>query len=189
MKAMILAIFLWIAACGSVENVLKTEEIVLSVAPRKVNGVGAHGKQECLQVKKPGEKEWTWVCDGILGFDHNKGYTYRLKVKKEELKDPPADASTIRYSLIEIISKEKEITDKEMTQYDTLTVMEIQQGKDGYTATLKDNRENLYSCTISIPNLGENYVRLHIGDKVKIAGEYVKGDPIGIYAKRILKIK
>lgn len=77
-------------------------------------------------------------------------------------------------------------TDKEIASYETLTVTDIQYGKDGYTATLNDDHKGLYTCTISIPNLGDNYINLKVGDQVKIAGEYAESHPIQIFAKRIL---
>ena len=85
--------------------------------------------------------------------------------------------------------KEKPITDAMVSDYVTLTVAKIFNGKDGYTATLKNENGSLYTCTISIPNLEDNYVRLEVGDKVKIAGEYAESDPVQIFAKRILKVE
>lgn len=70
-----------------------------------------------------------------------------------------------------------------------LTVIKIQNGKDGYTATLQDSKKGLYICTISIPNLEDNYVNLEVNDKVKIAGDYLESDPVQIIAKRIVKIE
>lgn len=83
-------------------------------------------------------------------------------------------------------SEEHLISDTDLASYDTLTVTEIQQGKDGYTARLKDAKNGLYICTISIPNLGDRYVDLKIGDRVKIAGDYAESHPIQIFAKQIL---
>jgi hypothetical protein len=82
-------------------------------------------------------------------------------------------------------SEEHTSTDQDMASYKTLTVIAIQQGKDGYTASLKDDEKGLYTCTISIPNLEDNYVELKIGDRVKIAGDYAESHPIQIFAKRI----
>lgn len=76
-------------------------------------------------------------------------------------------------------------TNNMMSDYATLTVTDIYQGKDGYTATLKNDAGSLFRCTISIPNLGDEYVRLNIGDKVKISGDYAESDPVQIFAKKI----
>ena len=74
------------------------------------------------------------------------------------------------------------------SEYPILTVVKIQNGKDGYTATLEDSKKGLYECTISIPNLGDNYVRLEVGDKARIEGEYAESYPVQIFVKRVIKI-
>lgn len=37
-----------------------------------------------------------------------------------------------------------------------------------------------FTTIISIPNLGDNYVELAVGDRVKIAGDYAESDPVQI---------
>ena len=76
-----------------------------------------------------------------------------------------------------------------MSDYATLTITKTKNGRDGYTASLKNETGNLYVCTISIPNLEDNYIRLEIGDTVKIAGDYAESYPIQIFAKKIKLIK
>jgi len=43
----------------------------------------------------------------IAGFEYEKGFEYLIKVKKTKIDNPPMDASSIAFSLIEIISKTK----------------------------------------------------------------------------------
>ena len=43
-------------------------------------------------------------------FNYEKGYEYRLEVKKTFLKNPPQDGSSIEYEYIKTISKKKVIT-------------------------------------------------------------------------------
>lgn len=49
----------------------------------------------------------------VEGFDLNyeRGYEYILKVKKVWMHEPPQDASSIKYVFIELLSKEKVITE------------------------------------------------------------------------------
>lgn len=56
------------------------------------------------------------------------------------------------------------------------TVQAIENGKDGYTAQIKNSKDEIYFATISIPNLGENggYERFEIGNKVAIKGKVWK---------------
>lgn len=43
-------------------------------------------------------------------FDYERGYEYKLKVKKIWMQEPPQDVSSIKYEFIELLSKEKVIT-------------------------------------------------------------------------------
>jgi vacuolar-type H+-ATPase subunit I/STV1 len=55
-------------------------------------------------------------------------------------------------------------------------VLEINQGKDGYTAKLKTNTEEIYFVTISHSNLKNptQYKATKIGEKLKVSGELWK---------------
>ena len=66
-----------------------------------------------------------------------------------------------------------------------LTVTKIENGKDGYTAYLNDEKNGKYTMVVSIPNLGDKYVDLKIGDKIQAEGEYAESYPIQIFAKSI----
>lgn len=198
MKGIILSIFVLVASCQpeknrkpsttSKEDILKSEVIVIKVASQQVDCEGAHGPQKCLQIKEVLAKKWDMQYDGIVGFTYEPGYVYKLQVKKEQLKNPPADASSVRYTLLEVIKKEKDLP-IDTSKLPVLTVTKIENGKDGYTASLKDDKGGIYTCVISIPNLEDNYIRLTIGDQVKIAGEYAEGHPIQIFAKKLFKLK
>lgn len=65
---------------------------------------------QCMQVKKGADfdaLEWTYFYDTIKGFDYKPGYVYKLKVKEEKipLDQVPADASSIKYTLIKMLDK------------------------------------------------------------------------------------
>lgn len=168
------------------DNIKSKQIVVLKVNAEKVECNGAHGKQNCLQIKELGiDNEWKNHYEDINGFDFKHGFVYNLQVEKTELKEAPQDVSSIVYKLIEVIKKEKPITDSMLSNYTTLTVTNIENGRDGYTATLKSDAGNRYTSIISIPNLEDNYVRLDVGDKVKIAGEYAESNPVQIFAKKI----
>ncbi|UZR97662.1 hypothetical protein [Chondrinema litorale] len=65
----------------------------------------------------------------------------------------------------EVVNEDEFITGK---------VKEVKNGKDGYTAKLLTNSDEVYYATISIPNLHENayqYKILEVGDKVSVKGE------------------
>ncbi|WP_281980358.1 hypothetical protein [Tenacibaculum mesophilum] len=53
-------------------------------------------------------------------------------------------------------------------------VENIENGGDGYVASIKTTEGNRFKAIISVPNLGKNreYKRFSVGDKVKVKGEY-----------------
>ena len=70
-----------------------------------------------------------------------------------------------------------------------LTVTNIENGKDGYTAHLEDGKNGKYTMVVSIPNLGDKYVDLKVGDKIQAEGEYAERYPVQIFAKSIRVVK
>lgn len=62
-------------------------------------------EKECLQIKYGLEEDYINFYDDIEGFQHDKGTDYIIKVKRTEVKNPPADASNYKYSLVEILEK------------------------------------------------------------------------------------
>ena len=61
--------------------------------------------QQCLNVRESEQADWTLRYDPIEGFEHEAGYDYRLMISETTLEDPPADASSIRWTLIEVLEK------------------------------------------------------------------------------------
>lgn len=57
-------------------------------------------------------------------------------------------------------------------------VESVEFGKDGYTATVKTAKNDIYLATISIVNLGgpQNYKVFRTGDQVSLKGEIWKTD-------------
>ena len=61
----------------------------------------------CLQIRETPTGEWEWFYGNIEGFEYEEGNRYELRVEVKEVDDPPADAPSIKYRLIEVVSKEK----------------------------------------------------------------------------------
>ena len=68
------------------------------------------GPQKCLNVRESAEDDWTLRYDPIEGFEHEVGYDYRLMISETHVPDPPADASSIRWTLIEVLEKTPVVT-------------------------------------------------------------------------------
>jgi len=94
-----------VAACGPFGG---SGEMTVYVGPYQVDCVGV-APQKCLLVKeKPGD-DWTMHYDPIQGFDYEPGYDYELRILEEKVENPPADASSLRWTLVEVVSKTRSL--------------------------------------------------------------------------------
>ena len=78
------------------------KEVLVAHFVSECTGVGS---QTCLNVRESEDAEWTLWYDGIEGFEHEAGYDYRLLVRETTVEDPPADASSVRWTLVAILEK------------------------------------------------------------------------------------
>ncbi|MGJ8591620.1 MAG: DUF4377 domain-containing protein [Aquaticitalea sp.] len=76
------------------------------IADTRANCTGV-APQKCLQIRENEKDDWTYFYGNIEGFDYEPGYSYKLKVEITNIENPPADASSKKYSLIEVLQKTK----------------------------------------------------------------------------------
>ncbi len=93
------AVIISMFACNSDEN---TEKMTIASETRDCVGVGP---QDCLLVKMDGQTDWEYFYSSIDGFIYEPGYEYVLEIKKEQVENPAADQSSIRYILVKEVSK------------------------------------------------------------------------------------
>jgi len=67
--------------------------------------------RKCMQVREDPTAPWGNFYSQIEGFTYERGYAYELRVRKEPVANPPADGSSIRYILEEVVSKELVFTE------------------------------------------------------------------------------
>lgn len=63
--------------------------------------------RKCLQVKDEPAGSYRNFYGHIDGFDFESGYEYVLKVNTEQIENPPADGSSVKYTLLEKVSQSK----------------------------------------------------------------------------------
>ncbi|MGY3929436.1 Uncharacterised protein [Aeromonas encheleia] len=61
---------------------------------------------KCMQVRSQPGASWSLFYQQIEGFTFEPGFRYQLEVRTEQLTDVPADASSVRYQLIRVVSKQ-----------------------------------------------------------------------------------
>lgn len=79
---------------------------VLFVDSKRIPCEG-EGITECLRVRESEAEPWSMFYRSIEGFTHEVGYRFELRVEISDTATPPADASSKRYRLIEVVSKKK----------------------------------------------------------------------------------
>lgn len=94
-----------LTGCSSAESEAGSDEVVrMWIEPERVECVGV-APMECLQVAYSEGGEPEYFYDSIAGFDHQEGTAYVIDVQVTEVENPPADASSLNYTLVEVISE------------------------------------------------------------------------------------
>jgi heat shock protein HslJ len=83
-------------------------EKTVYVGPYQVDCVGV-APQKCLLIKEKAQDDWKMFYDHIQGFEYEAGYEYELLVREDKVDNPPADASSIRWTLVELRSKTRSL--------------------------------------------------------------------------------
>lgn len=87
-------------------NKVEMIKMDVSAETKTVSLPDSSGPIEYLLAKEEKENEYsTFGFLEIRGFQYEKGHEYKLLVEKTTLINPPADASNVRYRLIEVLSK------------------------------------------------------------------------------------
>ncbi|MGL4649166.1 MAG: DUF4377 domain-containing protein, partial [Caldilineaceae bacterium] len=92
-------------AASMAEGEIKT----LFVNSERVECTGV-GPMMCLQVRESQDADWQFFYSGIDGFFFVPGFLYELVVNVTPVADAPADASSLAYTLVEVVSKEPAYT-------------------------------------------------------------------------------
>jgi hypothetical protein len=86
-------------------------DVIFHVNSARVPCVGV-APMNCLQVKRGAEPtgDWQHFYSQIDGFDYEPGYLYRLLVRETRIPESqvPADASSIRYELVDVLEKTRD---------------------------------------------------------------------------------
>ena len=75
------------------------------IEPDRVECTGV-GPMECLQVAYSEDGEPQLFYDAIAGFEPEVGTAYVIDVQVTEVADPPADGSSLSYTLVSVVSEE-----------------------------------------------------------------------------------
>ena len=78
------------------------ETKILYVDSKLVDCVGV-GPQQCMLVRENHDSDWQMFYDNIEGFDYQEGTQYKIEVMITDVENPPADASSLKYTLVTVL--------------------------------------------------------------------------------------
>ena len=84
--------------------ILSSCATTIYVAPKQADCSGV-SDQKCYLIRKNIGENWILHYEEIEGLDYEPGFSFKIKVKKERIKNPPADASSFRLILVEVVEK------------------------------------------------------------------------------------
>jgi heat shock protein HslJ len=76
------------------------------VASQKVACSAGVMRTTCLQVRERKEDPWQLWYGNIQGFNFEPGIAYRLRILEEQVANPPADASSVKWTLDMVVEQE-----------------------------------------------------------------------------------
>ncbi len=95
------SLVLGMAVAGCSES---TDTTRLWIGPARVECEGV-APMMCLQVAESEDGDYRLFYDTIEGFDYQEGTSYVIDVSITEVENPPADASSLQYTLVEIVEE------------------------------------------------------------------------------------
>jgi len=110
----LIVISLILICCIKDEEADKEKIVEMTIYPETVYGASIMSDilTQPVVFSESDDNQKRMLVDIITeGFDYERGYEYTLKVKKVWMHDPPQDVSQIKYVFIELLSKEKVITE------------------------------------------------------------------------------
>ena len=102
------SLFILVMGCKKDNNADKI--ITMTVASKTVESFTSIAPKTSLNVKIEGDSRgWFPLTNQeIQGFRYEAGFEYVLKVNQSHVQNPPSDGSSIKYVLIEVLSKTKD---------------------------------------------------------------------------------
>ncbi|MCL7762158.1 DUF4377 domain-containing protein [Polaribacter sp. Z014] len=103
LKAFFLLLFFTIISCEH-NNDDDLNYKTLIIASTKVDCVGVD-PQKCLLIREVDKQNWEYFYDSIIGFNYEEGFEFEILISEEEIENSLQDASSIKTTLIKVISK------------------------------------------------------------------------------------
>src|SRR4051812_43267238 len=95
-----------VAACSTPTSSAASSdtEKTLYVGPELKDCVGV-APMKCMQVREEPNGPWTLFYSKIEDFTYEPGFTYELRVRETKVTNPPADGSSLKWTLVKLVNK------------------------------------------------------------------------------------
>ena len=100
---LMMTLLLLLSACQQTPNVSQQERL-LFINNQLVDCYGV-GPMKCMQVRNNETDAWSLFYQQIDGFNFEAGYNYTLRVRIDTVANPPADGSSLHFTLLDMIAK------------------------------------------------------------------------------------
>ncbi|MGY5149848.1 MAG: DUF4377 domain-containing protein [Candidatus Nitrosopumilus sp. bin_68KS] len=104
MKTILFVIPFILFSTIAIQESFSDETKTFFISPILVDCVGV-APQKCMQIREDETSDWQNFYDSIEGFTFEQGHAYKILVKITDIENPPADSSSKRYHLIDILEK------------------------------------------------------------------------------------
>lgn len=82
------------------------KEKIVYIDSQRVECSGV-GKMQCYRWRESPDAPWQLWYGPIEGLDFEPGVRYKLRVREYQVPNPPADASTIRWQLLDVVERQR----------------------------------------------------------------------------------
>ena len=103
-KSLVPLLLLTLFSCSSSKKLGNAREEVWTISDRLHDCVG-EGPMKCLAYRTEDSDNWAFLYTEIEGFAYQEGRHYKLKVRIDSVEEAPADASALKYTLMEILEE------------------------------------------------------------------------------------
>jgi len=82
------------------------KEMIVYIDSQRVECSGV-GRMQCYRWRESADAPWQLWYGPIEGLDFEPGVSYKLRVREYQVPNPPADASSIRWQLMEVVERRR----------------------------------------------------------------------------------
>lgn len=104
MKSVLISVGIILFSFAFLSSSLADETKTVFVGPILVDCIGV-SPQKCMLVKEDLNSKYSNFYDKIEKFEFEEGYNYKIVIKVTDVENPPADSSSKKYKLIEVLEK------------------------------------------------------------------------------------